>query len=173
VNLDEYLETVPPSCLSELRPERFESLGWWLRCPCGGDEGVVLGHPLGALKPGVGERYAGLLVSPLSFRCDTCGETTEFLDTAVHGEGARSASFDGGVGCAAVRGEGEPTPAACPRCRRTRAGVNVILNYHHDRIQDFRDDPNFALVEYFDGVVVECVCEACGHVWVVAEFDTN
>jgi hypothetical protein len=174
VNLDEYLSAVPPSCLAGLRPEKGPDTGWWgLRCACGSDEGAVLGHPLGPLKPDVAQEYAAWLVSPLSFRCDTCGQTTEFLDTAVHGEGARFASYGGGVGCCAIRGEGEPTPAACPRCQRTRVWANAIFNYHDDRIQDFLDDPNFALVEYFDWFTLECVCTECGHVWRAAEIETK
>lgn len=169
MNVNEYLSTVPPSCLSGLRPQAGPDAGWWvLRCVCGCVEGAVLGYPLGELKTDVDEEYAGWLVSPLSFRCGKCGRVTPFLDTAIHGEGGAW-----GHGCSAYRGEGEPMPAACPRCQATQAGVHVILGYHEERIQDFGDDPNFALAEYFDGVLVQCACEGCGHVWGVTNLDTK
>ncbi len=93
--MDEELD--PPSCLSAFvvsrTPEpraQTKALGagynaptsvFGLACSCGGDIGQVLGHWL--VHPD--RPPEKVFVSPLSFRCESCGAVTQLLDTAVHG----------------------------------------------------------------------------------------
>ena len=92
----EYLARTPPRCLTGLRPVLISAAAavtvWRLRC--GSERGVVLGHPLGALKPG-SERLE-FMVSPLRYCCADCEASVEFLDTDVHGEGGEFKTREGG-----------------------------------------------------------------------------
>jgi hypothetical protein len=109
----------------------------------------------------------------MAFRCAACARQTPLLDTAQHGDGSEYAQREGGIGCAAYRGEGEGEPAACLKCGSTRATGIVSLSYHDDRIADFWDDPNFPLADYFDGFTLHCECSVCGHTWEASRIDTK
>ena len=176
MDLKHYYKTTPPRCLAGFRPvavrPRKADAAWRLRCTCGSEEGAILGHPLGALKPGFEE--SELMVSPFFFRCAGCERVTSVIDTAEHGEGSEFARLEGrGDGCAAYRGEGEPEPAVCPNCGAARAAAVVRLTYHDDRIADFEADPSFPLADYFDWFRLSCECSVCGREWEVSVIDTK
>jgi hypothetical protein len=139
---------------------------------CGGEEGVILGYPLGALKPDF--EGCELMVSPLSFRCASCGRTTQLLDTAEHGEASEFAKAEAWeFGCAAYRGEGDAVPAACPACGVCRVIAVVYLSFHDDRVYDFEENPEFPLADYFDAFWLDCLCSVCGRRWEVSKIDTK
>jgi hypothetical protein len=176
VDLDEYLRQTPPRSLRELRPVLVSADGdqaaWRLRCACGSEHGTVLGHPLGDLKPGF--EGSDMMVSPFSFRCAGCGRVTDFLDTDIHGEGGEFKTREGSeIGCAAYRGEGEPTPAACPVCHGQLVGGVVNVSYHDERIEDWEEDPTFPLADFFNLFWLDCTCVGCGKKWQLTMIDTK
>ncbi len=172
----EYLRQTPPRSLGGLRPVLVsagsDEAAWRLRCKCGSEHGTILGHPLGDLKPGF--EGSGIMVSPFSFRCAGCGQTTDFLDTDIHGEGGEFKTREGAeIGCAAYRGEGEPSPAACPACRGQVVGGVIIVTYHDERVEDWESDPAFPLADFFNWFRLDCTCRGCGREWELTTIDTK
>ncbi|HEY1187094.1 MAG TPA: hypothetical protein VGE74_05520 [Gemmata sp.] len=176
MDIDEYLRRTPPRSLSELRPvlvsESGDEVTWRLRCACGSERGTILGHPLGDLKTGF--EGSEFMVSPFSFRCADCARVTGFLDTDIHGEGGEFKMRDGlEFGCAAYRGEGEPTPAACPHCQGQVVRGVATVTYHDDRIEDWEENPSFPLADFFNWFRLDCTCSGCGHAWELTTIDTK
>lgn len=172
----EFLSRTPPRCLKDLQPKALsvsaDEVYWQLQCTCGSDEGVILGHPLGDLKPGFEESQ--LLVSPFRFRCEKCAREVEFLDTNVHGEGSEFATAEGSEnGCCAYTGEGTPSEATCPSCKGRILRSIASMNYHDERIADWNEDESFPLADYFDGFRLKSICSNCEHRWEVTNIDTK
>lgn len=176
MDIVEYLREHPPRSLNELRPllvsANADEVAWRLRCLCGSEQGTILGYPLGTLKPGFED--SELMVSPFDFWCSTCGRVTSILDTDVHGEGSEFKTRERSeFGCVAYRGEGKPTPAACPVCRGSVVSGVVTVTYHEDRIEDWEADPTFPLADFFNWFRLHCTCRGCGHDWELTCIDTK
>jgi hypothetical protein len=176
MDVPNYLKLTPPRCLRGLRPvsvsARDDEAVWRLQCACGAEAGVILGYPLGDLKPGF--EGSDILVSPFTFQCEVCGQHIGILDTDEHGQGAEYVKLFGyETGCAAYRGEGEPVRAACPRCGWTRLAAVVTLYYNDEDIWAWEDDPSFPLAACFNVFRLDCCCLACQHSWEVSLIDTK
>lgn len=153
----------PPSCLDGFQAECVplkddiwnDRVEWKIICPCGGDNGKILGYPLAELK----SDYDGpvLFVSPLAYECSSCDRTIEIIDTNRHG-------YDGeyGYGSATIRGQGDRKSFACRSCNAMTFRVETCFQHSHfDHVQD---EPELKPVaqNYFDWFACTGICISCG-----------
>jgi hypothetical protein len=139
-----------------------------LSCPCGGNAGALLGHPL----KGLNKKYDGpeIFVSPLAFRCGACGKTLELLDTERHG-------YHGELGASAkLRGQGRRSSFRCPRCSGTDFQPAVALSYAGATLDlwedsDEDDDDEVKVEDYFEGFELRGKCSRCGVESIISELD--
>jgi hypothetical protein len=151
-----HLQTVPPSCVvgfrlapAELPIEWDDSCRsvWRLACGCGGEQGRVLGYPLGDYKalPGGPDCF----ISPIGFECSTCGKVTEVIDTDLHGYHAEVGKREGGIGSVKYRGEGPRAAWPCPQCGGQVFGLTVAFIFW-GAVFDLADEPGWPLQEFFN-----------------------
>ena len=92
----------------------------------------------------------------------------------IHGEGSEFKARQGWeTGCAAFRGEGELTPAACPDCRSQLIGGVVTVIYHDERVEDWEADLACPLADFFNSFRLDCTCQRCGRSWELTATDTK
>ena len=169
---EERIRTTPPRCLAGFQPQPAELPGvrfdghnqplnkvFHLRCACGSDHSVALGYP-------VVNRGVSVFVGPLALRCATCGETTELIDTEIHGYDAEL-----GHGSATVRGKGERQPYACPTC-----GVEPMVPYvrfeHSDEVlSDSTGEFTGREQDLFSWFSLVGRCDKCQQVITVTDFE--
>ncbi len=169
------VRTIPPRCLEGFvveaasDPTKAEIVEWALACQCGGCHGEVLGYSLRKLN----KKYKGdeLLVSPIAFRCGSCGRTIEMIDTAQHGCDAECAKRFGGKVFPGYRGEGERDGSACPECGADVHRVRAEFYFAHFDLIDDEPDLEPVAQEFFDAFGCSGICEACGHEWLIASFE--
>jgi hypothetical protein len=182
------VRSTPPRCLRGFQAKRVPvrarwgygvatrwdvAAAWKLVCPCGSEEGTVLGHPLAGLNPQAEGDPS--FVSPFSFQCGRCRKATRFLDTDADGAGAELAKLEGeDLGCAAYRGTGRKRPFPCPRCGTARGEVTVALFFTADYMDDLEEDGiAFPFENLFSGVRVYYRCSGCGKRTMVTDLDTK
>jgi predicted RNA-binding Zn-ribbon protein involved in translation (DUF1610 family) len=186
--LKDLVHSTPPRCLRRFRATQVRlpaawgqgvamrwdvGVAWEVACPCGSREGVVLGHPLTALNPGLaGEK---LFVSPFAFKCGGCGKATKLLDTDTDGTAAELARLDGDDdGCAAYRGAGRKQPFPCPECGTSLGAVTVALFFTADYVDYLEEDGiRFPFENLFSGVRIYYRCSGCRKQAMVTDIDTK
>lgn len=164
----------PPSCIADLAPQLGDveedrhgavHVRWSIGCGCGGRSGSLLGHPLSRLAPErlePGERDP--LLSPLAFACEDCGQTTDMLDTDLHGYHAEIGRAEGEPGGSKLRGSGPGTRYACPQCRGEVFTMATRFAYWGlDEIIETIEDLPLKAGDLFNVFDCECVCAGCGH----------
>lgn len=166
------LSQTPPSCLQNLAVVRAdgerEIVGglqtrWELGCRCNGRGFHFLGHPL-ASDPAI---YLG----PLALECIACGQTTELLDTDIHGFHAEVARVEGGVGSAKLRGEGPRSTYACPGCDATGCEVSTAFDYWGlDELAEMTEEGGYAVDNLFNVFWCDCRCTGCGQTFQPTDF---
>jgi hypothetical protein len=166
--IESHVSATPPGCLLAFRvlpavsrrpPNNSFSTTWDLACRCGCENGNLLGHPLGALNPNYG---GGLFVSPLAFKCASCQQMSEILDTKVHGYHAEVAKIEGGTGSVKFRGSGDRKTFTCSNCANSRFKITVgFVYWDFDMILD---EPGLAAENFFNEFLMYCLCADCGHV---------
>ncbi len=134
---EERIRTTPPRCLSgfKVQPERLQGVVFdghgeplnkvfQLRCECGHDRFLVLGHHKT-------NRGHSIFVSPLALQCSACDKTTELVDTKEHGYDAEL-----GHGSATIRGEGARAPFACPTCGVRPMSAHARFEHSGEVLED-------------------------------------
>lgn len=159
-----------PSCLDGFQTERvpFEDdvwddrVEWKIVCPCGEENGKILGYPLRDLKPD----YSGpvLFVSPLAFQCSSCDRVIEIIDTDKHG-------YDGecGHGAATIRGDGNRATFACEYCSET--SFRVATCFQHSHFDIIEDELEPVAQNYFDWFTCKGVCANCNKEQSVGDYE--
>lgn len=170
-DFDEYIRLHPPKCLSgfHLLPSKIPKLlagrrcgAYLLRCQCSTVPGSFLGYSLASLNP----NYQGPIqfVGPLGFLCSSCGNTTEILDTAIHG-------YHGSLGGGATyRGSGSRVAFPCGKCQSTKMDVTVAFDYWDAALDCVEDEPATILADIFNEFVAEGTCSDCKEEQLIAGF---
>jgi DNA-directed RNA polymerase subunit RPC12/RpoP len=182
--LEKRLRTKPPSCVAGFRLKRAALPGdqldakldpikakigaliadprdephsaWILRCNCGHGTGRLLGHRLSDYTDS--PDCEDIFVSPLGFKCASCGVITELLDTDRHG-------YHACLGCSSkIRGKGRRSAYACRDCSGLEFTVLVAFLFWAGAIEVFLDEPDGAFEESFNEFLCYCSCAGCGRV---------
>jgi hypothetical protein len=155
------------------RPRYDLRTTWRLACPCGSNQGSVIGHPIRLLKAGAED--SPQFVSPFSFKCGACGKRARFLDTAVDGTGAELGRLAGSeYGCAVYRGSGRGRLFLCPGCGTAKGEVLVRLYFNQDYMYALQGrGVEFPRENLFSGVHVFFECSGCGERSMVTDLDTK
>lgn len=169
------VQTVPPACLGGFRTTLLDTgpwnnwASWSARCVCGENKGHVLGYSLRDFSP----EYEGaeFFISPLGFRCVSCGKTTEVIDTGLHGYNAEISKLDGGGGDSNVRGAGERKSFPCPQCRGQV--FLLVLRFAHAHFDLMEDEPELEprAQDFFDAFACEGTCVSCDATTNVTNFE--
>jgi hypothetical protein len=163
------LETTPPACVAGFHltpvelPIAWDSNTrsvWRLGCRCGGEQGRILGYPLGEYKdwPGGAECF----ISPIGFECAACSAVTEVVDTDQHGYHPEVAKREGDIGSAKFRREGPRRAWPCPQCKAERFTLTVAFIFW-DAASDLADEPDWPLQDFFNVFLSFARCASCGH----------
>jgi hypothetical protein len=166
----------PPGCIAAFRASRVESLDrsnpsirpvwhsaepfmslWRLRCRCGSRHGKLLGYQLQDYAP---DYLGDSMVTPIGFKCGSCSEVTEILDTALHGYHAELAKLEGGGGSAKVSGSGERKVYRCGNCQHQVFDLTLGFAYWHFDI--IFDEPELPAQNFFNEFLMLCTCARCG-----------
>jgi len=121
----------------------------------------LLGYPLSELNPDY--EAEPLFMSPLNFRCSSCGAKTQIIDTKEHGYNSEIARLEGEQSFDSnYRGSGQPQEALCPQCEGSEFSITVkCLHSHFDLIEDEPDlEPR--VQDFFDGFECFGTCSSCG-----------
>jgi hypothetical protein len=167
----DYVRDHPPACLgyfnvTSINPESDEVATFALRGPRSQTVGAVLGHELGQLIPGA--QSPRQFVSPLFVRWKDTTDRYLLLDTAVHGY---HGIVDGGGGIANVRGKNQPETFGCRRCGRPYFKLEARFHYWGAAADLWEDEPELAIQNFFNAFTLQGVCEACGDVCMISQFD--
>jgi hypothetical protein len=164
--------TTPPGCLagfraepSKLKGRRFDGHGeprnavYRLRCACGHDRFLTLGHHLT-------NEGTPIFVSPLALQCAKCQKVTERIDTDEHGYDAEI----GAVGTT-IRGTGARTPYACDRCGVRPTTAHARFEHSAETFEDSTGE--FAGNEHnlFTWFTLVGECDGCKRVLTIADFE--
>lgn len=134
----------------------FKSL-WRLQCKCGCYRGGLLGHYLRDYNQ---DYHGDEMVTPIGFKCSTCAQVTEILDTGIHGYHAEVSKLEGGTGSAKIRGAGEHRIYHCKHCGNDTFGfVTGFVYWHFDIIFD---EPELPAQNFFNEFLMLCTCGRCG-----------
>jgi hypothetical protein len=162
----------PPRCLagftlepSPLKNYPFDGHGeplnkvYRLRCPCGHDRFLTLGHHLT-------NEGTPIFVSPLALECAACRKVTELIDTDRHGYDAEV-----GVMTTTIRGTGPRTAFACDRCGVRPTTAHARFEHSGETLEDSTgewtgNEPN--LFTWFS-LVGECT--GCNRLLAIADFE--
>lgn len=138
-----------------------------LACPCGHRTLRIHGYPLCDYNKTVEDALPYL--TPMALECASCGEVTEVFDTKLHGYHSELAKEDGGVGSAAIRGEGPRTVFTCPSDAAQDMQVSVEFGYRDFDLME--DAPELPAHNYFHDFSLTGTCEKCGTRIEVTRFD--
>jgi len=174
----QHLSKTPPRCARGLlltparlpgsRVDSFKTV-WRVACPCGQNEGAVLGYPLGRVDP-VHNEGVKFFVSPLALDCPACGSITEFLDTDLHGYHSEVARFEGPPGGCKARGEGPRERFPCPGCGNHRFKLIVAFVYWYAAFDLLQDEPHLAGADFFNEFLSYGVCATCEAISAITDF---
>lgn len=184
--LKDYIKATPPSCLrkveavpmdlSKLSRRKF-SAAYQLKCRCGGGNGAILGYPLRDYKP----KYRGHeFLSPLAFRCSSCGKVNEFFDTDKHGYHVEVGKLEGDKGSTKIRGTGKRTQFYCPKCAKdffTLAVGFVYWDFYffHEELEMIADGDGEEAVfahpqDFYNEILIQATCDDCHQTTTVSDF---
>ncbi len=155
----------PPRCLLQVMPSlsgepvrarlldifdpesssvRAELAVWNLRCPCGCDEGMV-----------VGVRKDDVYVPPVRLVCARCNASSVFFDPTVDGWNAE-------VRRKPKRSKAQPIGTYawhCRSCKKTKFRPAVLVTYQGDNYEGI---PKERWQDFFDVICVGGECVGCG-----------
>jgi hypothetical protein len=163
-----HMRTTAPRCIKAFTaepadpPEKWKGNNysvWQLYCQCGCEKGKFLGYPLRNYNPQVTQE---IFVGPLAFECSKCGETTEILDTALHGYHAETCSSP-----SSIRGEGPRKAFACLNCGRNVFLVVVSFFYWEaalDLVEDEPEEFSHRSADLFNEFQTHGRCAACDNI---------
>jgi hypothetical protein len=107
-----------------------------------------------------------LFVSPLAFRCGSCGNVTELFDTAIHGYDAEIGGIQTNY-----RGVGKRAEFACDKCGPRQLHVFVRFEYPDDLFSPYCQEFRGREHEMFSWFSVIGNCEGCGRLLQVTDFE--
>lgn len=151
----------PPRCLAnvlavatELLEDRGrDSVAFQISSLDGPDIAQVLGYRLSRYNP---DHDGVEFISPLSLSWPEATEPTPIFDSNIHG-------YHGEMGSSAkLRGVGPPELFACPACRGERFRVSVQFDYGEACRHLAEDEPELAVEDYYDNIMVDGECAGCG-----------
>ena len=143
-------------------PERLNT-AFSLRCRCGHQKAHILGH---YVRP---EGYDPVVfVGPLALQCESCGATTELIDTDIHGYDAEL-----GHGSCTVRGQGRRVAFACDICGPAPMDVVVRFEYSGDLSRDAFSVFRGREQDLFSWFTALGRCSGCSHVMTAADFECS
>jgi hypothetical protein len=161
----EYFWNNPPRCISGFVTEAVRDQApttFRLTCRCGCQKGNLLGYPLSSFKP---EFTGSEFVGPLAFRCTKCRNTTEIIDTKIHG-------YDGEIGSSAtIRGKGKRASFQCGKCKTEEMGVTVHFQYDGGEMDLKDDDPSIDVQDFFGWFDAQGKCANCQEEFSIASIE--
>lgn len=158
--LRDRLQHAVPRCLAGVAAERAplvndlgaESTAFTLRQLKTGDGAAqILGYPL---EPEAADASEPPFISPLTLRWSDKTKAKLF-DSDKHGYHAQLESS------AKLRGKGTPTVFCCGRCGADRFIVRVQFDYWDGCADLLEEEPDIAIQDWFQGIVVAGTCLAC------------
>ena len=176
--IEAHVRRSPPNCLASFRAlpllalDRFdESIRaewhsaipfkslWRLQCQCGCYSGGLLGHYLRDYN----QDYRGdEMVTPIGFKCSTCSQVTEILDTEKHGYHAEVAKLDGDTDSVKFRGIGEQKVYHCKHCENDV--FDFVIGFVYWDFDIVLDEPELPAQDFFNEFIMLCTCGRCGRV---------
>jgi len=166
--IEAHVRRSPPDCLASFRafpllaldqsdksiraewhaPAPFKSL-WRLQCKCGCRRGGLLGHYLRDYNQ---DYHGDEMVTPIGFKCSTCAQVTEILDTKKHGYHAEVGKLEGGTGSGKIRGVGEQRMYYCKHCENDIFDFVIGFVYWHFDI--IFDEPELPAQNFFNEFIM-------------------
>ena len=162
----------PPRCLagftlepSLLKDHPFDGHGeplnkvYRLRCACGHDRFLTLGHHL------INEGQP-IFVSPLALECAKCRKVTELIDTDQHGYDAEIGSMT-----TTIRGTGARAPFACGRCGVRPTTAHARFEHSGETLEDSTGEWTGNEHNLFTWFSLVGECDGCNRVIAIADFE--
>lgn len=163
--LIERIRTVPPRCLSDLKPtffsyeyEGYHNVRWALACQCGCARGKVLGRWMN-FSQNQDPRF-NHFGAPHAFVCAACDRTAEFFDKRYHG-------YDAEIMPDQTNRFVEDPPAGprqafqCPKCAANEGAVVAAFSQSHFDAIDDQPDRRPRVQDFFDSMGIRFTCASC------------
>jgi hypothetical protein len=160
LDLQTYVLAHPPRCLSlvsaspvdPLEDRGFDSITFRLSSIDGQVTAEILGHSLSRYNP---DYHGDELISPLFLSWKGRTDQVPLFDSDVHG-------YHGEMGDSAkLRGDGPPNGFRCPNCSGSEFTVSVQFDYGEACHDLAEDDPDLAVEDYFQNILVGGQCMNC------------
>ena len=121
----------------------------------------VFGYPLSDYN----DRYDGSeFISPLSLKWPDESLVCVF-DSDLHGYHGEMDSS------AKLRGDGQAVEFLCRSCSGTSFQIRVQFDYIDDLNEFWEEEPDLAIQDYFENILFEGTCTACGSVNTILDMD--
>lgn len=170
-----YFWTHPPRCLDGFQKQKaalesvnFDGHGqqintiFRVNCTCGHANHLVLGQ----YWRNSDNKNVQVFLNPIDLRCESCGKTTELIDTNVHG-------YDGelGHGSAIMRGEGELVEFVCVKCGDHPFQLYARFEYPNDLFEDDFADFEGRQQDLFTWFSLVGTCSNCSELDQICNFE--
>ena len=160
----------PPRCLADvlaapaglLEDRDMDSVAFRLTPHAGPSLAQVLGHKLSRYNL---DYDGGEFISPLSLLWSGASAPAPVFDSDVHGYHGEMESS------AKLRGDGPPEAFSCPACGGGVFHVSVQFDYGEACHDLAEDEPDLAVEDYFQNIMVDGLCIGCGKISRVLDMD--